>query len=41
MRSSRQLVEDDKDKVVIRIRGMVVDMLLKIAPEVYSTIRYL
>jgi len=30
------VVEDDKDKAVIRIRGMVVDMLLKIAPEVYS-----
>ena len=30
------VVEDEKDKVVIRIRGMVVDMLVKIAPEVYS-----
>jgi len=32
----QMVVEDDKDKVVIRIRGMVVDMLVKIAPEVYS-----
>ncbi len=30
------VVEDDKKKVVIRIRGLVVEMLLKIAPEVYT-----
>jgi hypothetical protein len=30
------VVHDDKKKVVIRIRGIVVDMLLKIAPDVYS-----
>ena len=30
------VVEDEKDKVVIRIRGMMVDVLCKIAPEVYE-----
>ena len=30
------VVQDDKTKVVIRIHGTVVDMLLKIALEVYS-----
>ena len=28
-------VQDEKDKVVIRIRGLVVDMLVKIAPDTY------
>jgi hypothetical protein len=30
------VVEDEKDKVVIRIRGMMVDVLCKIAPDVYE-----
>jgi hypothetical protein len=29
------VVEDKKKRVIIRIRGMLVDMLVKIAPEVY------
>ncbi len=29
-------VEDKKDWVIIRIRGVVVDWLTKIAPEVYT-----
>ena len=29
-------VKRDKDKAIIRIRGLVVDMLVEIAPEVYS-----
>jgi hypothetical protein len=31
-------VEDEKDMAVIKIRGVLVDMLVKIAPEVYGTI---
>jgi hypothetical protein len=30
------VVEDDKDKVVMRIRGHMVDILVKIAPKVYG-----
>jgi hypothetical protein len=30
------VVEDKKKRVIIRIRGMLVDMLVKIAPEVYG-----
>ena len=30
------VVEDPKDRVVIRIRGYMVDVLVKIAPEVYQ-----
>jgi hypothetical protein len=29
-------VEDEKDMAVIKIRGVLVDMLVKIAPEVYG-----
>ncbi len=29
-------VEDKKDRVIIRIRGVVVDWLIKIAPDVYN-----
>jgi hypothetical protein len=31
------VVKDKKRRVIIRIRGMLVDMLVKIAPEVYET----
>ncbi len=31
------VVKDKKRRVIIRIRGMLVDMLVKIAPEVYKT----
>jgi hypothetical protein len=31
------VVEDKKRRVIIRIRGMLVDMLVKIAPEVFKT----
>ena len=30
------VVKRDKDKAIVRIRGLVADMLLEIAPEVYS-----
>ena len=29
-------IEDEKDKVIIRISGVLVDMLLKIVPGVYD-----
>ena len=31
------VVEDKKRRVIIRIRGMLVDMLVKIAPEIYQS----
>ncbi len=30
------VVEDKKKRVIVRIRGMLVDILVKIAPEVYA-----
>ncbi len=30
------VVEDDKDKVIMRIRGHMVDVLVKVAPTVYG-----
>jgi hypothetical protein len=30
------VVEDDEDKVVMRIRGHMVDVLVKVAPKVYG-----
>ena len=30
------VVKQDKDKAIVRIRGLVADMLVEIAPEVYS-----
>jgi hypothetical protein len=30
------VVEDEKKRVIIRIRGMLVDMLARIAPDVYK-----
>ena len=30
------VVKQDKDKAIVRIRGLVADMLVEIAPEVYT-----
>ena len=30
------VIEDEKDMAIIKIRGVLVDMLVKIAPDVYK-----